>query len=80
MGGLTIAQDPDTADYQDMPSNAIATQDVDFIVPPEQMGELILKYIHHQPTDEYRPGRAAIFKWVLHPYSSCLACYGQNRA
>jgi two-component system, chemotaxis family, CheB/CheR fusion protein len=56
MGGLTIAQDPDTAGFGDMPSNAIATHDVDFIVPPEQMGELILKYIHHQPTGEYRPG------------------------
>ncbi len=60
MGGLTIAQDPNTANFQDMPSNAIATQDVDFIVPPEQMGELILKYIHHQPTDEYRSGDGSL--------------------
>src|SRR5690606_14762682 len=51
MGGMTIAQDPNTANFQDMPTNAIATQDVDFIVPPEQMGKLILKYVRHQPTD-----------------------------
>ena len=56
MGGLTIAQDPNTANFQDMPTNAIATHDIDFIMSPEQMGELILKYIHHQPTDEYRSG------------------------
>ena len=36
-----------------MPRNAIATQDVDFILPPEKMGELILKYIHHQVLDSY---------------------------
>ncbi|HWU39713.1 MAG TPA: CheR family methyltransferase, partial [Candidatus Acidoferrum sp.] len=47
-GGLTIAQAPETAAYADMPRSAIATKDVDFILPPEQMGELILKVVHHQ--------------------------------
>ena len=51
-GGLTIAQEPETAEFSDMPRNAIATKDVDFILPPEKMGELILKYVqHHQFLD-----------------------------
>jgi two-component system, chemotaxis family, CheB/CheR fusion protein len=52
-GGLTIAQEPATAEFADMPRNAIATQEVDFVVPPEKMGELILKVIHHQVVDNY---------------------------
>ena len=57
-GGLTIAQEPETAEYGDMPRNAIATKDVDFILPPEKMGELILKYIHHQVLDGYQRGES----------------------
>ena len=53
-GGLTIAQEPDTAEYADMPRNAIATKEVDFILPPDKMGKLILKYIHHQVLDGYK--------------------------
>ena len=56
--GLTIAQEPDTAEFGDMPRNAIATHDVDFILPPEKMGELILKYIHHQVLDSYPRGES----------------------
>ena len=52
-GGLTIAQDPETAEFPDMPRNAIATQNVDFIVSPDKMGDLILKYIRHQGLDEF---------------------------
>jgi two-component system, chemotaxis family, CheB/CheR fusion protein len=55
-GGLTIAQDPDTAEFADMPRSAIATQDVDYILPPHRMGELILKYVHHDILEGYRRG------------------------
>jgi two-component system, chemotaxis family, CheB/CheR fusion protein len=54
-GGLTIAQEPDTAEFGDMPRNAIATKDVDFILPPQKMGELILEYTRHQIPDAYKP-------------------------
>jgi two-component system, chemotaxis family, CheB/CheR fusion protein len=47
-GGLTIAQAPDTAAYEDMPRNAIATQDVDFVLPPGKMGEVIQKVLRHE--------------------------------
>lgn len=57
-GGLTLAQDPQTAEYADMPRNAIATKAVDFILPPEKMGELILKYIHHQVIEGYQRSKS----------------------
>ncbi len=59
-GGLTIAQEPETAEFGDMPRNAIATHDIDFIVPPARMGELILKYLHHQVLDSYPRGESDV--------------------
>jgi len=40
-GGLTFAQDPATAKYNGMPQAAIDTGCVDWIMPPEKMGEEI---------------------------------------
>ena len=59
-GGLAIAQALETAAFEDMPRNAIATQDVDFILPPAKMGELILKVIHHQVLPDYLDGQSEI--------------------
>jgi len=36
-GGITFAQEPQTAKYESMPLNAIATGSVDFILPPEDI-------------------------------------------
>ena len=55
-GGLTIAQEPGTAEFGDMPRNAIATKEVDFILPPEKIGELILKYNQHQELVGFQRG------------------------
>jgi two-component system CheB/CheR fusion protein len=57
-GGLTVAQDPGTAEFGDMPRNAIATKEVDFILPPERIGDLILKYTRHQVLDGYQRGES----------------------
>jgi chemotaxis response regulator CheB len=35
VGGITIAQAPDTTDFPDMPTSAIATGYVDFVLSPE---------------------------------------------
>jgi two-component system, chemotaxis family, CheB/CheR fusion protein len=43
-GGLTIAQDPAQAEYNDMPRNAIATGLVDFVLPVAQIPSQIIKY------------------------------------
>ncbi len=44
-GGLTIAQDPQTAQYGDLPRSAIATRLVDCVLPPEQIPAAISDYL-----------------------------------
>lgn len=36
-GGITIAQDPETAEWQEMPTNVIKTGDVDYILSPQEI-------------------------------------------
>jgi two-component system CheB/CheR fusion protein len=42
--GLVIAQEPTTAEFDSMPLNAIATELVDYVLPPEEIPEKILSY------------------------------------
>ena len=44
-GGLTVAQDPQTAQYADMPRSAIATNLVDFVLAPDRMPQTLLEYL-----------------------------------
>jgi two-component system CheB/CheR fusion protein len=46
-GGITFAQDPGTAQYPDMPKNAIAAEAPDFVFSPEQIAQEIAKIAHH---------------------------------
>jgi two-component system, chemotaxis family, CheB/CheR fusion protein len=43
-GGLVIAQDPEEAEYADMPRNAIATGLVDYVLPVSDISGRILEY------------------------------------
>ncbi|MGO8744943.1 MAG: CheR family methyltransferase [Thermoguttaceae bacterium] len=43
-GGLVLVQDPVTAEHGDMPQSAIATEMVDFVLPPREMPEFLLRY------------------------------------
>ncbi|MBV8495428.1 MAG: hypothetical protein JO361_01465, partial [Gammaproteobacteria bacterium] len=43
-GGLTIAQEPDEAEYSSMPQSAIATGTVDLVLPLREMGRHIERY------------------------------------
>ncbi|MES2932660.1 MAG: chemotaxis protein CheB [Pseudomonadota bacterium] len=43
IGGITIAQRPDTAIQSDMPDNAIASGCIDFILTPEQIGKELVR-------------------------------------
>jgi two-component system, chemotaxis family, protein-glutamate methylesterase/glutaminase len=43
VGGITIAQKPDTAVQPDMPGSAIASGCIDFILSPEDIGREILR-------------------------------------
>src|SRR6185503_6939118 len=52
-GGLTIAQSPDEAAYPDMPNHAIATGQVDLVLPIADMpGRIDAYYARTQKTDE----------------------------
>ncbi len=46
VGGLTMAQDPQTADYASMPQSAIGTGAIDYVLDPTQMGERLIAYVH----------------------------------
>ncbi len=46
-GGLAIAQDPNTAQFDTMPRSAIATGLVDYVLPPNRMPEALLEYLAH---------------------------------
>ncbi len=54
-GGLTIAQDPSEAEYNDMPRNAIATGLVDFVLPIAEMPSKILAYLEEVRRVESAP-------------------------
>jgi len=63
-GGVAFVQDPDEAEYKDMPLNAIATGIVDHVLPVAEIPARIISYKEHlgtiripevveaQPTDE----------------------------
>ena len=47
-GGMIIARNPDTTAFSSMPTNAIATGSVDFILEPEFMPGTIEDYVKHE--------------------------------
>ena len=59
-GGLTMAQDPAEAKYEDMPRNSIATGHVDLVLPVREMPTRLVRYaaqVRQQPPE--LPVRAA---------------------
>jgi len=46
VGGITIAQKPDTAKQPDMPESAIASGCIDFILSPEDIAREIIRIAH----------------------------------
>ena len=46
VGGITIAQRPDTATQPDMPESAIDTGCIDFILSPESIAKKIIEITH----------------------------------
>jgi two-component system CheB/CheR fusion protein len=57
-GGMGMVQDPDSAKYDGMPRNAIATGLADYILPPAKMPEQLILYVHHALTKS--PGKADV--------------------
>lgn len=46
-GGMTMAQDPETAEFDGMPRSAIAVGAADYILVPEAMPKALLEYARH---------------------------------
>lgn len=46
-GGMLMVQDPQSAEYDQMPRNAIATGLVDFVLPPDEMPDALISYLKH---------------------------------
>jgi two-component system CheB/CheR fusion protein len=59
-GGLVIAQQPDEADFPDMPRNSIATGLVDLVLPAAQMPPQIAAYFQHLRGGDEEPVVAAL--------------------
>ncbi|MES2328856.1 MAG: CheR family methyltransferase [Bacteroidota bacterium] len=48
-GGTVVVQDPLTAEFDGMPNSAIATGDVDLILPPEIVADELIEYLKESP-------------------------------
>lgn len=46
-GGMVMVQEPKTAEFDQMPLSAISTGLVDFILPPEDMPETLIRFARH---------------------------------
>lgn len=47
-GGMAIARNPETSEYNSMPFNAIATGEIDYVLEPQEMPQAIEDYIKIQ--------------------------------
>ncbi len=52
VGGITIAQQPETASHPDMPETAIASGCIDFILTPENIGKKIVEIANEVSEDK----------------------------
>ncbi len=59
VGGMAMAQAPESAAYDGMPRSAIATYLVDYVLAPEQMPEQLLAYVQHAFGHPPKPGPLA---------------------
>ena len=57
-GGMTMAQHPDTADYNGMPQSAIDTGVVDYVLPPDELAEAVAAYIRRSPSPDAKSPEA----------------------
>ena len=51
-GGMVMVQDPESAKYDGMPRNAIATGLVGLHLPPEKMADQLIRYVQHSVFDD----------------------------
>ncbi len=58
-GGVTFAQDVESAKYSGMPESAIAAGAVDFVLPPEKIARKLASLAQHRPAPAPPPGKEA---------------------
>ena len=46
-GGMVMAQNPESTEYDGMPRSAIATGLVDYVLPPAEMPAQLIAYVRH---------------------------------
>lgn len=68
-GGMVMAQDPQMAQFPDLPQSAVATGLVDYVLAPDQMPEALLNYLRQPYT--HGAGPAA-------PLDKAAAAYGNG--
>ena len=54
-GGLVIVQKPESAKFSSMPSSTIDTGFANFVMPPEQMSETLLRHAEHPSPPDTQP-------------------------
>ena len=57
-GGMAMAQNPSSTEFDGMPRSALATGLVDFELPPAEMAAQLIAYTAHVFGKAYRPGAA----------------------
>ncbi len=69
-GGLTIAQNPETAEHRSMPENAIATGAVDYILSPVEIVKELLLYHKYLNPPEATESRDALKEEIVSAITS----------
>lgn len=64
-GGLTIAQNPESAKFEGMPRSAVTSGYVDFVLRVDEMPARILSYLKHIRETQHRKGVEALQQEVL---------------
>ena len=59
-GGICIAQDPDSAEFQSMPRSLIDSGYADQVLPPDKMPAALVGYVHHPYIAGTFPGAASV--------------------
>jgi two-component system CheB/CheR fusion protein len=57
-GGMSMVQEPKSAEYDRMPQSAIATGLADYVLTPEEMPEALVRYVQHSYLHGQEPDAA----------------------
>src|SRR5215470_4563521 len=78
-GGMVMAQDPDSTEYDGMPRSAISTGAVDYVLPPAEMAAQIIAYVARAAAGLRRP-EAAPAEVLPKPEAALKRIFNQLRA